>query len=306
MSSLARSFRRSPPLLVGAIMLATVAGLAVLAPWITPYAPRAISKASLEAPSSAHPLGTNDSGQDILSRLVWGSRSTLLVAVSATALVMAIALLLGLTAGLRGGSVDIVVMRITDVFLALPILPLLIFISALLVPSVTLSVLLIGLFTWPPVARIVRSQTLSLRTRGFIHSARGFGAGQLYLMRRHLAPALGPVIAVNIVQMAATVVAIEASLAFLGLGDPAAVSWGHDLERALGHESILLGSIWAWWLLPTSLALIFTLFGLLLIGIGLEPWFNPRLVGSRETRTRASTGPGPAPASARSQERTSR
>lgn len=276
MTGLARTLRRSPLLPVGVLMLAMVASVAVLAPWIAPYDPREISPTSLEAPSSAHLLGTNDAGQDNLSRLLWGSRTSLLVAVSATTLVMVIALGLGLTAGLRGGLVDLVVMRITDVFLAVPTVPLLIFISALLVPSLVLSIFLIGLFTWPEVARIVRSQTLSLRTRGFIHSARGFGGGRLYVMRRHVIPALGPVIAVNVVQMAGVVVGVEAGLAFLGLGDPAAVSWGQELERAISHQSILIGSLWAWWLLPTSLALVFTLMSFLLVGVGLEPWFNPR------------------------------
>lgn len=276
MTGLARTLRRSPLLPVGVLMLAMVASVAVLAPWIAPYDPREISPTSLEAPSSAHLLGTNDAGQDNLSRLLWGSRTSLLVAVSATTLVMVIALGLGLTAGLRGGLVDLVVMRITDVFLAVPTVPLLIFISALLVPSLVLSIFLIGLLTWPEVARIVRSQTLSLRTRGFIHSARGFGGGRLYVMRRHVIPALGPVIAVNVVQMAGVVVGVEAGLAFLGLGDPAAVSWGQELERAISHQSILIGSLWAWWLLPTSLALVFTLMGFLLVGVGLEPWFNPR------------------------------
>jgi peptide/nickel transport system permease protein len=276
--------RRSPAFLGGAAMLSVVGALAVLAPWIAPYDPRAIPGRGLESPSSAHLLGTNDAGSDNLSRLIWGSRTTLFVAVAATALVLVIALALGLTAGLRGGFVDLVVMRITDVFLALPVLPLLIFVASLATPALTLSILLIGLFTWPPIARIVRSQTLSLRSRGFIRCAQGFGGGPLYVMRRHLVPALGPLIAVNVVQMAGIVIGIEAGLAFLGLGDPSAVSWGQDLERALDHPSIYIGSIWTWWLLPSGLAIGFTLFSLLLIGVGLEPWFNPRTSRALQAR----------------------
>lgn len=276
MSGLAGTLRRSPALVAGTVMLSLLAVMALLAPWIAPYDPRAIGPATLEAPSSSHLLGTNDAGSDILSRLIWGSRTSLVVAVGATALVLAVALALGLTAGLRGGWIDLVVMRITDVFLALPVLPLLIFVASLATPALALSILLIGLFTWPEIARIVRSQTLTLRSRGFIHIARGLGAGPLYVMRRHLVPALGPVIAVSAVQMAGVVIGIEAGLAFLGLGDPAAVSWGQELERALSHQSILIGSIWVWWLLPNGLALAYTLFSLLLIGVGLEPWFNPR------------------------------
>jgi len=277
----ARILLGSSALAAGAVMLALVSAIAVLAPWIAPYDPRAISPTSLEPPSTAHLLGTNDAGSDILSRLIWGSRTSLVVAACATALVLAIALVLGLTAGLRGGWVDIVLMRVTDVFLALPVVPLLIFVAALVAPSLGLSILLIGLLTWPETARIVRSQTLSLRDRGFVRSARGFGAGPLYVMRRHVIPALGPLLVVNLVQIAGVVIGIEAGLAFLGLGDPSAVSWGQELERALSHQSILIGSTWVWWLLPSGLALGYTLFSLLLIGMGLEPWFNPRTTRRR-------------------------
>ena len=283
MTGFLRYMRQSPALLAGTIMLSLLAAVAVLAPVLAPYDPKAIDRGPPRpsTPSPGHLLGTNDAGSDTLSRLLWGSRTSLVVALGATALLMAIALVVGLSAGLRGGLVDIVLMRITDVFLAVPVIPLIIFISALAPPTLLTSIVLIGSFTWPEVARVLRSQTLSLRTRGFVRCARGFGGGSLYVMRRHLVPALGPVIVVNVVQMAAVVVAVQAGLAFLGLGDPSTVGWGQELDRALSHDSILVGSLWAWWLLPTSVALVFTLFALLLTGVGLEPWFNPRL---RRTR----------------------
>lgn len=283
MRELVATVRQSPALLAGLVMLSLLAAIAVMAPVLAPYDPHAIDRGppSPSTPSPGHLFGTNDFGTDTLSRLLWGSRTSLVVAFSATALLMAIALAVGLTAGLRGGLVDIVLMRITDIFLAIPVIPLIIFISALVPASLTTSILLIGSFTWPEVARVLRSQTLSLRSRGFVRCARGFGGGPLYIMRRHLVPALGPVIVVNVVQMAAVVVAVEAGLAFLGLGDPSAVGWGQELDRALNYDAILVGSLWAWWLLPTSIALVFTLFGLLLVGVGLEPWFNPRLRRAR-------------------------
>lgn len=283
MRELVATVRQSRALLAGLVMLSLLAAIAVMAPVLAPHDPHAVDRGppSPSTPSPGHLLGTNDFGTDTLSRLLWGSRTSLVVALSATALLMAIALAVGLTAGLRGGIVDTVLMRITDVFLAIPVIPLIIFISALVPASLTTSILLIGLFTWPEVARVLRSQTLSLRARGFVRCARGFGGGPVYIMRRHLMPALGPVIVVNVVQMAAVVVAVEAGLAFLGLGDPSAVGWGQELDRALSYDAILVGSLWAWWLLPTSLALVFTLFGLLLVGVGLEPWFNPRLRRAR-------------------------
>ena len=276
MRALWRALRSSPLLLTGTAMLSVVVAAGAFAPWIAPYGPKQISGPSLQSPSGDHLLGTNDAGADIFSRLVWGSRTTLVVAVTATALVVVIGLALGLTAGLRGGFVDTAVMRVVDVFLGLPFLPLLIFVAALTGPSLPASILMIGFFLWPQTARIVRSQTLSLRSRGFVELARGFGAGPLYVVRRHLIPALGPVIAANMVFVAGVAVGIEAGLSFLGLGDPSAVSWGAELERALTNNQIDIGNLWLWWLLPSGLALTFAIFGFSLIGVGLEPRFNPR------------------------------
>jgi peptide/nickel transport system permease protein len=274
MASAAR--RRSPVLVVGLVMLGTVVGVAAMAPWLAPYGPKAITGESFESPSAAHLLGTNEAGADLFSRLIWGARTTLIVAISASALVLAVGVVVGVTAGLRGGLVDAALMRLVDVMLGLPILPLLIFVGALAGPSLSTSILMIGVFLWPQTARIVRSQTLSLRQRGFVGMARGFGGGPGYVIRRHLVPALGPVIAANLVFVAGLAVGIEAGLSFLGLGDPSAVSWGADLQRALDTGQSQLGSLWLWWLLPFGVALTFAIFALSLVGVALEPRFNPR------------------------------
>jgi peptide/nickel transport system permease protein len=272
----ANFLRQSPLLLAGSVIVGLLFVVAVFAPRIAPYDPKAVSGPSLENPTSAHWLGTNDAGADNLSRLIWGARSVLIVAICATALVLAIGLLLGLTAGVRGGFVDTAIMRIVDIFLALPVLPLLIFIAALAGPSRTLSIILIGVFAWPQTARVVRSQTLTLRNRGFVDCSRGFGARPTYIMRRHLLPALGPVIAANLVLIAGLAVGIEAAMAFIGLGDPSAVSWGADIQRSLANRQIQIGNLWVWWLLPPAAGLTITVLSFTLIGVGLEPKFNPR------------------------------
>ncbi len=263
-------------LLAGTLILSTVLVVGALAPWIAPYGPREITGDSFAHPSRDHLLGTNDAGADILSRLVWGTRTTVVVAVTATTVVLAIGIALGMTAGLRGGLVDRAIMRLVDLFLGLPFLPLLIFVAALAGPSLPTSILMIGLFLWPQTARIVRSQALSLRSRGYVEIARGFGAGPVYVIRRHLLPGLAPVIAANMVFVAGVAVAIEAGLSFLGLGDPAAVSWGAEVQRAVGNNQIQIGSLWLWWLMPFGLALTLAIFGFSLIGVALEPRFNPR------------------------------
>jgi peptide/nickel transport system permease protein len=276
MRALAGAARRSPLLAAGLAMLLVVVAVGALAPWIAPYDPGDLVGDPFERPSAAHLLGTNDSGHDILSRLVWGTRTTVTVAVTASTLVLVMGVAFGLAAGLLGGAIDFAVMRVVDVMLALPVLPLLIFVGALAGPSLSTSILMIGLFLWPQTARIVRSQAISLRNRGFVGIARGLGGSPVYVVRRHLLPALGPVMAANLVFVAGLAVAIEAGLSFLGLADPAAVSWGAEMERALDSSQLQLESLWLWWLLPFGLALSFAIFGLSLVGVALEPRFNPR------------------------------
>lgn len=258
-------------------MVGFFVAVALLAPLISPYDPHFLDReiGSLEPPSGAHLLGTDDAGHDILSRLIWGSRTVLVVLVTATALTMLIGVMVGATAGLRGGLVDSALMRLVDVFLAVPRLPVVIFIIALANrASLSLTIFAIVLFAWAEPARIIRSQTLTLRTRGYVDSARGFGAGPFYVIRRHLAPALGPIIGANLVWLAGSVIVIETALGFLGLADPGAVSWGADIERAMANGTF--GWTWLWWMLPLGLALTFAIFGFTLIGVGLEPEFNPR------------------------------
>ena len=276
MTALARAFRRSPMLVAGLGMVAAFGLLGLLAPWLAPYEPSAIRGASYESPSWSHLLGTNDAGSDNFSRLIWGSRTSLVVAVGATGIILLVGMAVGLSAGLRGGMVDTVLMRVVDVFLALPVIPVVIFIAALVGPSLPLTVVMIGGFAWPQTARIVRSQALSLRSRGYVAQARGFGAGPMHVMRRHLAPALAPIIGANLVYAAGAAVTTEAALGFLGLGDPAAVSWGTEINRALRSDLIALDSLWLWWLMPFGVAITLAILGFTIVGVALEPWANPR------------------------------
>jgi ABC-type dipeptide/oligopeptide/nickel transport system permease subunit len=266
----------SPLLWTGAAIVAAVALVGALAPVLSPYDPHALAGPSLAAPSGEHLLGTNDSGQDILSQLIWGARSSTIVAGLSAGLAVAVGVLVGAAAGLARGILDIVAMRITDVFLALPALPLLILVVALTGPSRTAVVLVIALAGWPTVARVVRSQTLTLGRRGYVQAAQGFGAGRLYVIRRHIVPVAGPLVAANLVYLAASAVVLQAGLAFLGLSDPTEISWGGVLNRALEHQGVYFTSQWTWWVLPPGLAISLAATGLAFIGFGLEPRSNPR------------------------------
>ncbi|MBA2262501.1 MAG: ABC transporter permease [Solirubrobacterales bacterium] len=267
---------RSGLAFTGAGLVALLVVAAVLAPVIAPYAPDVPSGPSYAPPSLDHPVGTNNLGQDMLSRLIWGARTSLTVASGAATLALVIGVVVGVCAALVGGIVDVVAMRVVDVLLAVPRLPLLVLVAALAGAGRLTVTVLLGLLFWPPMARIVRSRTLSLRQRGFVEAARGFGAGLPYLIRRHLLPALGPVVAALFISVASNAVLLEASLAFLGLADPTAVSWGLDINRALAEPGIYFTSAWLWWVLPTGFAITLAILGFTLLGVGLEPWLNPR------------------------------
>ncbi len=267
---------RLPLLTVGLVLVAGLALVALAAPLIAPYDPRELTGAAVERPSGRHLLGTNDIGQDIFSELVLGTRSSLAVALPAAALAAAAGLVVGLGAGLRGGWVDTLAMRVVDGFLALPGLPLIVLLAALAGPSRTALVLVIALAGWPPIARVVHSQVLQLRHRGFVRAARGFGASSRHVMRRHLLPAVGPTATAGFVHWASTAIVLEAGLTFLGLGNPSGVSWGTTLNRALNYQGLYYSSLWVWWVMPAGLAITLAALGFAFVGVGLEPRFNPQ------------------------------
>ncbi len=261
---------------MGVAILFLFSAVAVLAPALAPHDPRALSGDPLQPPSADHPLGTNDIGQDVASEVIWGARTSLVVAVGAGVIAVGVAVLIGVGAALAGGWVDSAVMRLLDVLLAVPVLPLLVLVAALAGPSRTVVVVVIGLLAWPRMARILRSQTLSLRQRGYVEAAQGLGGGFLYVLRCHLVPALAPLLAANFVIIAGVAVLLEAGLAFLGLGDPTAPSWGQILHRALDHPGIYFTSVWMWWVLAPGIAITVAILGFTFLAVGLEPRFNPR------------------------------
>ncbi len=261
---------------VGAGIGVALVLVAVVGPLVAPYEPRAVVGPSLAAPSSSHLLGTNDAGQDVLSQLLAGSRSSLITALGAAALAVAIGVLVGATSGLVGGWTDLVAMRLVDLFLALPGIPAMVLVAALVGPSRATVVILIGVAGWASIARIVRAETLRLRRRGFVASARGFGAGPLFLVRRHVVPGIAPLAAAGFVNWAAAAIVLEAGLAFLGLGDPTDISWGSVLQRALHHEGVYFTGAWTWWALPAGTAITLAALGLAFLAVGFEPRVNPR------------------------------
>lgn len=263
--------------MTGASLTGLVAVMALLSPWIVPYRPFELSGRPLEPPSAEHLLGTNGVGQDLFTQIVEGCRASILIAVFAGVGTLLVGTIIGLLAGWLGGSVDALLMRVTDVVLALPRLPLLILMGVYLGPSLQTTATVISLAFWPLTARIVRSQVLSLRNRTHLVAAMGVGAGTWHALRRHIVPEIGLILMASLVASAGRAVVLEAGLAFLGLGDPSRVSWGSILRDALNFSALFYTDAWRWWLVPPIMALTLFLVGVTLLGTAVEQRVNPRL-----------------------------
>jgi len=258
----------------GIAVLSVIILCAVLAPWIAPHDPWEFGVAFLK-PSWTNLLGTNDVGQDIFSELLHGARNSLLVGFAAAFISVSLGTVVGLIAGFRRGVLDDLLMGVTDVFLVMPMLPLAILVSVYLGSSIWNIILIIGLLWWPSTARVIRSQVLSIRESGYVESARALGAGDLWLMRRHVLPNVLPLLMAKFVLTVAVAMLMEASLSFLGLGDPIAKSWGMMLRYAFLRGGFV-GGLW-WWYVPPGLAIGMCILSLTLISFSIEEQSDPRL-----------------------------
>lgn len=229
-----RRLLRDPLAAGSAVVLAALAAAALLAPWLTPYEPHDTApREMLEAPSAAHPLGTDDLGRDVLTRLLHAGRVSLSLAAGVAAVAVGIGALLGGAAGLLGGRVDRAISALVDTMLAIPPLALAMVASAFVQLTALRLTLILALVAWPTVARLVRGQVLSLKERDFVEAARALGGGPGRLLLRHLLPnAITPVIVAGTL-LVATAILIESALSFLGFGlAPPIATWGGMLNEA--------------------------------------------------------------------------
>jgi ABC-type dipeptide/oligopeptide/nickel transport system permease subunit len=221
-----------------------------------------------------HLLGTDQLGHDLYSGIIIGTRITLVIGVLATIISVTIGTSVGLFAGYYGGRVDSLLMRITDMFFVIPSFVLMIIVAAVVGPSLTTMLIVIGIFSWATTARIVRGQVLSIKERGYIERVRAVGGGNFYIMTRHVLPAVVPLIIVQTVLLVMNSIFFEISLDFVGLGDPAIVSWGSLLFLAY-NQGISLGMDWL--VMAPGYAIIIFLVGVSFLGFGLDEVTNPRL-----------------------------
>jgi peptide/nickel transport system permease protein len=272
-------YRRSRMGMVGLAILIVFALVALLVPAFSSRDALDVTKATapnLAPPSWHYPLGTDESGRSVLTLTLWGSRISLLVGIMATLLSMVIGAGVGIIAGFFGGSwIDAILARLIDWFLVIPFLPLAIVLATVLGRSLTNIIIVIGVTSWAGTARIIRSQTLSVKERAYVERARALGAGNWHLVTRHILPNVFPLIFANTVLVVAIAILSESTLSFLGLGDPLAVSWGSMLEGAFDSGAVSTG---AWWyLLAPGVAIVLVVLAFTMCGQALEEVFNPKL-----------------------------
>lgn len=274
MTDFLERFFKNKMAVAGSIVVMLLFAVSLLAPWIAPYDPSTIDlKHVLAPPSFGHPLGTDQLGRDVLSRMIWGARISLKVGFVATGIAMLIGTILGAASGYYGRWVDAIIMRFVDIMLCFPTFFLILAVIAILEPSIWNIMIVIGLTGWMGITRLVRADFISLKERDFVSAARVIGASDFRIIFVHILPnAMASVLVATTLGIAGAILT-ESALSFLGIGvQPPIPSWGNILTA--GKDNIDI----AWWLsLYPGLAILITVLGYNLLGEGIRDSMDPRL-----------------------------
>ena len=268
-----RRFWRRPSAVLAAAVVGGFVAVALAAPGLAPYDPIATDFGAVrKAPSSAHRLGTDEVGRDLLSRLIWGARASLVAGLIPVALAVAVSIPLGLLSGYAGGWIDDLLMRLTDAMLAIPFLIVAIALAAFLGPSLTNAMIAIGIATLPTFLRLSRGTVLAVKTEDFVEAARALGGSPLRIAAGHVLPNVIPPLLIQSSLTVAAAIIAEASLSFLGLGQqPPAPSWGSMLNAAQRYLSQA-----PWMAIYPGLAIFAIVVALNVLGDRLHDAFDPR------------------------------
>lgn len=271
-----KDFKKNRKGMAGLIIVGVFAIMAIFAPVISPYNPNITNPGLfLSPPTGSHYFGTNTVGQDLFSRDIFGAQISLIVGISAAAVAVALGLIVGLVSGYKGGIVDEVLMRVVDFFIVIPALVFMIIVAALLGPSLVNIIMVIGVLSWAPTARIIRAMVLSIREWPFVESARANNAGHLYIMFRHIFPNVTSVLYGNAMLTVSAAIFTQAALVFLGAGNVNSISWGGIIREAYSTGALSSGDMF--YVIPPGLFIFILIFGFILIGYAMEEIMNPRL-----------------------------
>lgn len=269
-------FLNNPKAAIGILLVLSVCFLCFFAPLFTDYMPNARIARPHEAPSADHILGTTRMGRDVWSQLIYGGRISILVGLVAGVFVMFMAMIVGISAGYFGGIVDNVLSFLTNVVMVIPSLPLMLVLASYLDQVSPLVIaIIIGATAWPFGARVIRAQTLSIRNRDFIHAAEVMGESKKRMVFFEVMPNMLAILGSSFISTVIYAIMTEATLEFIGLGDPLSVTWGVMLYNAQQTSAIRIG---AWWeILAPSMALASLAIGLALINFSIDEISNPKL-----------------------------
>lgn len=263
---------------LGLIIVAFLALVAIFAPVIAPYNPYDVTQRAAKGltPSWEHPLGTTiTTGQDILSMLIYGTRVSMSIGIITGLCIAFLGAFMGILAGYAGGIVDTVIMRLVDIMLVIPTLPLTIVLTNIFGKSYFMIVFIFTIFGWQGLSRVIRSQVLVLKNTNYIKAAELAGASHARIMFKHILPGVTHLLIMSTAMTSAGIMVAEAGLSFLGLGDPTAISWGKMLAEVQSGGALLFGH-W-WWIAAPGVAIFLSIFAFMRIGMAMEEIFNPRM-----------------------------
>jgi peptide/nickel transport system permease protein len=264
-----------PQAAVGLAIVGALALIAIFAPLLTKYDPYVSTRELRQPPSAEHWLGTDDGGFDMVTLLMYGTRTSMIIGLAASFVSMFLGGAAGITAGYFGGKIDGAIMRTADFFLVIPEVPLMVILAAIFGQSLIIIILVIGVLLWAGTARVIRAQVKSVRERVYVKRTRSLGAGNNRIIFRHILPQVGPLLVANTVLVVAVAIFDETFISFLGLGDPSKVSLGKLIENAFQAGSASRGE---WWMLvPPGVVVTLLILGCTLFGQALEDALNPRL-----------------------------
>jgi len=271
-----RLFFRNSKAVFGVVLLAVFIVFAIIGPNLYEYHHDGYALGKrIQAPNAQYRLGLDELGRDVMGAIIYGARASLAIGIFVTLLVVVVGTTLGISAGYFGGLFDIIIMRITEAFMLVPFMPLVLTLAAIVGQRFSNIIIILGLTSWPGTARLIRAQTLTIKQRNYVERARSLGAGNIYIMFRHILPNVFPLIFSNIILLVQGAIIAESTLAFLGIGDPSIPTWGQLLRSAREQGSILIGS---WWLfIPAGICIVLLASSFVFISYGFDEILNPKL-----------------------------
>lgn len=250
----------STPAKIALLILSIYIFVALFASYLTNFSPDITSGERLQPPSTKYLLGTDNLSYDIWAQIAYGARASILVGLFTAIFSISLGSIMGIISGYYGGKTDKIIMRFVDILSSIPTLPIMILIAAFMGPKLIYIIIALSILSWTRIARLVRSQIIVLKETYHVRLAELYGASLFYLIRVHFLPEITPIITINMVRQVSRAIVAEASLSFIGLGDPLSSSWGKTLNNAMNYPAIYRTDYWKWWVMSPLMAIFILVF----------------------------------------------